>query len=101
MRHEIWTSDKLKLNKEEVDLLIGFLQQMANRHGFGHARYGKPKASKKYYTKAKMELREYRRTGNREQLLNTSVYCLLESIAPENKKYHFDPYRESVTRGKV
>ncbi len=98
MQHSVWTSDKLKLDPEAVKKLIGFLQMQANRYGFGNARYGEPRASKKYLTKLKKELKAYQREGNMEQLLNIGVYAFLESLAPENKKFHFDPYRESVTR---
>lgn len=101
MEHSIWTSDKLKLDKEVTTKFIGFLQMMANRRGFGAARYGdRPASTQKYLSRLKKELRAYEKEGNMEQLLNIGVYCFLESFAPENKKFHFDPYRESVTRTK-
>lgn len=99
MQHTIFTSDKLKLDPEVTEKFIGFIQMMANRHGFGAARYGDhPIATQKYLSRLKMELKAYQREGNMEQLLNVAVYAFLESFAPENKKFHFDPYRESVTR---
>ncbi len=99
MQHVIWTSDRLKLDKEVTEKFIGFLQMMANRRGFGAARYGdRPLASQKYMTRLEKEFKAYKKEGNMEQLLNIGVYAFLESFAPENKRFHFDPYRESVTR---
>jgi hypothetical protein len=42
------------------------------------------------------ELEAYERTGNHEQLLNIANYAFLESHAPQNGKYHFDPAVDSV-----
>jgi hypothetical protein len=47
-----------------------------------------------------LELKEYKITGNNEHLLNVAVYCWLESMAPENKRFHFDATVDSATRGK-
>lgn len=99
MEHKIFTSDRLKLDKEVTEKFIGFLQMMSNRRGFGAARYGdRPVKTQGYMTKLEKEFKSYKKEGNMEQLLNVAVYAFLESFAPENKKFHFDPYRESVTR---
>ena len=52
-------------------------------------------------TRLGLELKAYRRTGNRELLLNIANYSWLESVAPENKKFHWDNTAESATRGKI
>ena len=78
-----------------------FIQWMVNRLAFGEYRYGPPNKSQNYMTRLIMEVKAYKRTGNYEQLLNIANYCWLESRAPENKKFHFDPSVDSVTRGKI
>ncbi len=50
-------------------------------------------------TRLGLELRAYRRSGNREHLLNIANYAYLESQAPENRNFHWDNRAESVTRG--
>lgn len=75
-----------------------FLQLMVNRSAVGYLRYGKTKRSTKFLTRMKKELKAYEKTGNMEQLVNVAVYCFLESYAPENRKFHFDPSVDSVTR---
>lgn len=87
--------------KEEHENLHNFAQSIINRYAFGHARYGSPRKEKQYLTRMGLERAAYRKTGNREHLYNIAVYCLLEAIAPENEKHHFDPTVGSVTRGKV
>lgn len=67
----------------------------------GHVRYGAPDRRKKYMTRLFLELKAYKKTGNVEQLYNIANYCILESIAPENKKFHFYALADSVTRGKI
>lgn len=99
MEHTIWTSDLLKLNKDVTRAFIQFCQEMANRRGQGAARYGDiPTTKQKFLSRLKKELKVYEAEGNKEQLLNIAVYCFLESYAPQNKKYHFDPTRKSATR---
>src|SRR5258706_7069078 len=98
MNNIIWTSDRLNLDKEVTAKFMEFLQQMANRRGFGAARYGDvPKVEQKFMTRLKAELKAYQKEGNKEQLLNIAVYAFLESYAPENKRYHFDATRKFVT----
>jgi hypothetical protein len=75
-----------------------FLQLTANRIAVGHLRYGPPNRRKKYMTRLKLELEAYENTGNMEHLLNISNYAFLESEAPQNHKFHFDPNVDSVTR---
>lgn len=77
-----------------------FMQKMTNRLAMGHYRYGEPQASKGYLTRMEAELKAYKRIGNCEQLYNIANYCWLESVAPENEKFHFDNRVKSVTRKK-
>ena len=98
MTQTIWCSDKLRVDWSNF---IEFVQQQANRLAQGQARYGTPEKSKRYMTRLGLELKAYRRTGNRELLLNIANYSWLESVAPENKKFHWDNTAESATRGKV
>ena len=88
---------------EEVPIhsFFHFLQEMANRRTVGSNRYekhGHPIRRQRYMTRLKRELEAYERDGNHEQLLNIAVYAFLESYAPENHKYHFNPEADSVTR---
>ncbi len=46
------------------------------------------------------ELKVYKKTGNCEHLFNCGLYCALEQMAPENKKFHYNPEVQSVTRQK-
>ncbi len=75
-----------------------FVQKMANRILQGYTRYGGPDKSQKYMTRLRLELRAYKKTGNMEHLYNIANYAHLESIAPENKKFHYDDKADSVTR---
>jgi len=98
----IWTSDKLR---RDWDKFIQFTQQIANRLAQAYPRYesehGGLHKSQRYMTRLGLELRAYRKTGNREHLLNISAYAYLESQAPENARFHYDQSAGSVTRGKV
>lgn len=76
-----------------------FLQQITNRRTFGHQRY-ETKREHRYMSRLAEELKVYKKTGNKEQLLNIAVYAFLESVAPENKHFHFDPTVDSATRKK-
>ena len=94
--------DSIKLDIQTTANLIGFLQAIVNRRSVGALRYGdKPTSTQKYFRRMQMELRKYQETGNFEQLLNIAVYCFLESEAPQNKKFHFDPSAASATREKL
>ena len=101
MTKEIWVSDKLR---HDWDKFIEFAQQQANRLGFGYPRYEAatrgPSKENKYMTRMELEVRAYRRTGNREHLLNAANYAWLESRAPENKKHHWNDKVDSATRGR-
>lgn len=88
-------------NKPIVKQFNDFTQKMANRLILGNMRYGDPNKDKKYLTRLNIEIKAYRRTGNAEHLYNIANYCVLETIAPENKKFHFDPMVDSATRGKI
>ena len=45
-----------------------------------------------------MKYGAYQKSGNREHLLNIANYAWLESLMPENSKFHWDDKVESVTR---
>lgn len=97
MNIEIFWSDSCPQPSEPVK---GFLKRMANRLMVGAYRYGSPHSRKKYMSRLTEELKAYKRTGNEEHLLNIANYAWLESQAPENKKFHFDPNAPSATRSK-
>ena len=99
MEIKLWWSDKIKGQSSEP--IVDFIQKMINRLVVGHLRQGPPKVEQRYMTRMFMELKAYKKTGNMEQLINIANYCLLESQAPENKKFHFDATVDSVTRGKL
>lgn len=76
-----------------------FLQAMLFRRIQGGMRYGdRPKKRQQYMTRLKKELDHYIDTGNHEQLLNIANYAFLESVAPQNPKYHWNNTVDSVTR---
>jgi hypothetical protein len=74
---------------------------MANRILQGFCRYGNPHKDKKYLTRLSLELKAYKKTGNAEHLFNIANYASLEYYAPENKKFHFNEFASSATRGKI
>lgn len=78
-----------------------FLQGMTNRLCHGAAQYGQPAAWQLYLKRLKLEVKAYEKTGNMEHLMNIANYAWLESVAPQNPKFHFDNTRASVTRGRV
>lgn len=92
--------DSLNVPASEMLAFKLFLQQMTNRRGVGFLRYGLVRNHQGYMSRLEKELATYKRTGNREQLLNIAVYAFLESYAPENEKHHFDNTVVSVTRKK-
>jgi hypothetical protein len=73
---------------------------MAFRIIQGYCRYGGPDKSRNYMTRMIMEVKSYKRTGNMENLLNIANYCYLETLAPENSKFHYDNTADSATRSK-
>ena len=92
-------SRKLKVPYKPAIMI--FLQQQVNRLIVGHVRYSNACVSQKYLTRLSLELKAYKKSGNREQLINIANYALLESLAPENKKFHYDNTVDSATREKV
>lgn len=90
--------DSLNVPASEMSSFKLFLQQMTNRRGVGFLRYGLIRHHQTYMSRLEKELSVYKRTGNREQLLNIAVYAFLESYAPENEKHYFDATVDSVTR---
>ncbi len=99
---ELRAPGSIPLNPQTTSEFRYFMQQVLNRRCVGALRYGdKPQAKQRYMKRLSLELKAYKETGNIEQLLNIAVYAFLESVAPENKKSHFDPTVDSVTRGKV
>jgi|SRR5579863_4306171 len=94
--------DSIKLDKNTTSEFVTFLQQVVNRRCVGAVRYGdRPRKEQKYMTRLGMEVKAYKKTGNREQLLNVAVYAFLESFAPEHPKHHHDATVDSVTRKKL
>jgi hypothetical protein len=92
----------IDVGAKELQDFQGFIQAMFNRRFVGSLRYGKKATSRqKYMTRLGKELAAYRREGNLEQLFNIAVYAALESMAPENKKFHFNTTVDSVTRGEM
>lgn len=96
---ELFWSKKLAQTVKEP--FKNFTQKQANRLMQGDARYGPPNKDKKYFTRLTLEVKAYKKTGNAEHLINIANYCILEYIAPEHLKFHFDATVDSVTRGKV
>ncbi len=97
---ELKIPDSIPLDPQVTVEMRFFLQAFVNRRGVGALRYGdKPRAKQRYMSRLRKELASYIREGNAEQLMNIAVYAFLESVAPENKKIHWDVTAESVTRG--
>lgn len=90
-----------RFSAQEQGELRAFLQAVVNRYVQGDVRYGKPHKSKQYAAKLLREMVTYRAIGNFEYLLNSAVYALLESIAPSNPRFHFDPSAASATRKEI
>lgn len=83
----------------EINEYQWFLQACLNRLMVGGLRYGIiPMRNELYLKQITLELKAYRRNGNFEHLINAANYCYLESRAPQNKKFHFDPTAASATR---
>ena len=82
-------------NKREI---MDFLDAMMKRLAVGYTRYGAPSAQKSYMSRMETELKSYKRSGNMEHLLNMANYAILESLAPQHPKHHWDPHIDSVTR---
>lgn len=99
MTIEIKIPDSLRLDTQTLTQYRAFLQTLMNRRVVGGLRYSqRPKRKQRYLTRIRLELKAYERTGNFEHLLNIANYCFLESEAPENRKFHFDPNADSATR---
>lgn len=99
MTLELHIPDSIPLDARTTCEFRAFLQAVVNRRSVGALRYGdRPVRRQRYMTRLSKELRAYRRDGNAEQLMNIVVYAFLESVAPENKKLHWDATAESVTR---
>ena len=91
--------DSIPLDARTTIDFVAFLQAVVNRRCVGALRYGdRPDQRQRYMRRMTLELQKYRETGNFEQLLNIAVYCFLESQAPQNSKFHFDPNAASATR---
>lgn len=97
---DLWVRD-LKPHWKTVYEFEIFIHKMAARIQVGEFRYGIPNKRKNYMTRIFMEFEAYRKSGNSEHLLNIANYCILETIAPENKKHHSDNTVDSVTRGRI
>lgn len=100
MEGKLWLSDKFRTDWKHF---LEFVQHQANRLAFGYAQYEAktkgPVKQNKYLTRMDRELKAYKRSGNREHLLNLANYAWLETQAPEHKNFHWDNSVDSVTRG--
>lgn len=101
MEKPIFWPESFDLDFTRARELMWFMQGMAYRFVQGAYRYGNPKRSKRYFSRLKLEVDAYDKTGNAEHLRNIANYCGLEFIAPENKLFHDDPTVDSATRGKI
>ena len=90
-----------KIHLPYADKFREFVNCQTKRLAQGRARYGLPDRRYRYMTRLDTELKAYRRTGNMEHLINIANYAVLESIEPENRRFHFDNGVGSVTRGRV
>lgn len=90
-----WPTRVKLTNRQEIQ---DFLDAMVKRLAVGHIQYGPPKSEKTYLSRMETELRSYKRSGNREHLFNVANYAILESLAPQHPKHHWNNYIESVTR---
>lgn len=75
-----------------------FMQCQIDRLVVGEHRFGTPDKRKRYLDRIHKELKAYKLSGNMEHLLNLANYAFLESEAPQNRNFHFDPLIDSVTR---
>lgn len=98
---QVWWTKKANIPCAEKVSFERFLNKMSRRIVAGHHQYGLPNKRKRYMTRMELELKEYKRTGNVEHLVNIANYAWLENEAPENKNFHFDNTVDSVTRGKI
>jgi hypothetical protein len=99
MTIELKIPDSIPLDPRVTVAFKGFLQAVVNRRCVGALRYGDtPQKRQRYMSRLFKEAACYNREGNFEQLLNIAVYCFLESEAPENPRFHFDPTAASATR---
>jgi hypothetical protein len=96
MSTEIYWPEKIPVSGKKS--FLEFVSAQTKRLAQGYCRYGPPSRDKRYMRRLGLELRAYRRTGNREHLLNIANYAWLETQAPENKRFHFDNSVRSVTR---
>lgn len=79
-----------------------FLQGQVNRRVVGAMRYSDPpQRGEKYLSWLEKELRAYKQNGNYEHLLNICNLAFLESVEPQNPKFHFDPNAASVRRSQL
>ncbi len=90
--------ESLNVDHRVVHTFKVFAQSLLNRLYVGELRYGMANKRKKYLSRLKKEVQEYSKTGNAEQLINIANYAILEWIAPEHPKHHFNPAAKSVTR---
>jgi hypothetical protein len=96
---EVYWNEKLRLPHKEH--FQRFLNRMSMRIAQGAARYGPPKQSQQFMRRLALELQAYKKTGNAEHLYNIANYAWLESLCPQNPRFHYDATVDSVTRGKV
>ena len=92
----IFWSDKIKdLPSKQFS---AFFQMMSNRLQVGHVRYPN---GKDFIKRLELELKEFKRKGNGENLLNVANYAALAYVKQEHPNFHHDKHVDSASRGKV
>lgn len=97
MELSIYWSDKLGAPHKKFQ---AFVQEMANRINFGHARHGFPNPEADYWHCMEREVEAYHRTGNKEHLYNIANFCELECRVPSHPKHHYKEAKSVNGMGK-
>lgn len=67
----------------------------------GEYRYCNYRNPNLFLTRLIKELEAYKKSGNKEHLINVCNYAILESIEPEHPNHHYNDEVESITRSIV
>jgi len=97
MEITIYWSDKLGAPHRKFR---EFVQEMANRINFGHARHGFPNFNDDYWGSLKKEMEAYNHTGNKEHLYNIANFAELECRVPSHPKHHYAAVKSVNRNGK-
>lgn len=96
MELKLWMSDKIRPGLTALRMKK-FFQMMLNRILQGTFRYDPPSKDQNYLDCLEKELNVYKRTGNKEHLLNIGNYAMLEFYYPQIST-KFDVNARSVRR---